>query len=77
MLGECFSASGALQTAAALISLREGFIPATINYFQKDPLCDLNVVGDKPLRCPLRNILINSAGAFGLSSSLIVSKFNG
>ena len=40
MTGECYDASGALQTIAALMSIKSNTISPTINYKERDAECD-------------------------------------
>jgi 3-oxoacyl-[acyl-carrier-protein] synthase II len=72
-LGESYGASGAAQTASALLSINSGLIPPTINYEEKDPECDLNIVNEK-LEKDLSTVLINSFDLSGNNSCLVVKK---
>ncbi|MCF6157355.1 MAG: beta-ketoacyl-[acyl-carrier-protein] synthase family protein [wastewater metagenome] len=74
MTGECFDASGALQTVAAVMSLNTHIIPPTINYKERDEECDLNYVTEKTT-LPVKNVLINSFSRLGNNSALIVSRY--
>ena len=51
--GNFDAASGAVELAGSLLSLRHGVVPMTLNHEHMDPLCRLNVVQGEPLR--LRN----------------------
>lgn len=75
MIGECFSASGAMQTAASVAALQAQSVPPTINYKEKDPLCDLDYTPNKSVEAKIDKVLINSFGAGGSCSSLVISKF--
>jgi 3-oxoacyl-[acyl-carrier-protein] synthase II len=77
MLGECFSASGVLQTAAAACAIENQRIPPTINYEQKDGRCDLNYVLGKAKEVKVERVLVNAFGPDGAHSSLIIAKFKG
>lgn len=77
MIGECYSASGALQAAAACGAIDKQIIPPTINYQEKDTRCDLNYVVNKPKICKVDKVLINTFGPSGDNSSLVISKFKG
>jgi 3-oxoacyl-[acyl-carrier-protein] synthase II len=77
MLGECYSASGVLQVAAACGAIDRQMIPPTINYQEKDTRCDLNYVVNKPKICKVDNVLINAFGPSGSNSSLVISRFKG
>ncbi len=73
-LGESYGASGAAQTASALLSIKNGLVPPTINYEEKDPECNLNIVGKK-LEKEVNTVLINSFDLSGNNSCLIVKKY--
>lgn len=75
MVGESFSASGGLAVVGAVGSLREGFIPATINYQMRDECCDLNYILKKKRAKSIQNIMINSFDPNGANTVLILSKF--
>ncbi len=75
MTGECFDASGALQTIAALMSIKTHIIPPTINYQDRDEVCDLDYVPNSSRVIPVKNVLINSFSRLGNNSSLIISKY--
>jgi 3-oxoacyl-[acyl-carrier-protein] synthase II len=77
MVGECYSASGALQVAGGVSAIQKQIVPATINYRVVDPSCDLSYVVNKSQRQPVRHVLINSVGLGGLSSSVILSRYRG
>jgi 3-oxoacyl-[acyl-carrier-protein] synthase II len=72
-LGESYGASGAVQAASALLSINNGLVPPTINYEEKDPECNLNIVGEK-LEKEVNTVLINSFDLSGNNSCLIVKK---
>lgn len=75
MLGECLSASAALEVAAGVLALENQLIPATINYQEKDPDCSLDCVPNKSRQSKLNNILINSFGPGGSNAVMVLSKF--
>ena len=43
MHAHCMGASGALELIACVMAVREGIVPPTANYREKDPECDLDV----------------------------------
>ena len=47
MIGESFSASGALSLASVVGAMKKNLIPPTMNYAEKDPDCDLDYVLNK------------------------------
>jgi 3-oxoacyl-(acyl-carrier-protein) synthase len=44
MLGHLVNASGSVELALTTLTLRDGFVPPTINLTDQDPECDLNCV---------------------------------
>ena len=72
-LGESYGASGVAQTASALLSIKSGLIPPTINYEEKDPEFNLNVVNEK-LEKEINTVLINSFDLSGNNSCLVIKK---
>jgi 3-oxoacyl-[acyl-carrier-protein] synthase II len=75
-VGETFSASGAMQLAAGVGSLSQQFIPATLNYKEKDVNCDLDCVPNKSRKAELNNILLSCFGPSGVNNCVVLSKFN-
>lgn len=72
-LGESYGASGAAQTASALLSIKNSLVPPTINCEEKDPECNLNIV-NKKCEKEVNTVLINSFDLSGNNSCLIVKK---
>ncbi len=72
-LGESYGASGAAQTASALLSIKNSIVPPTINCEKKDPECNLNIVNEK-LEKEVNTVLINSFDLSGNNSCLVVKK---
>ena len=75
MLGESVSASGALQIIAAIGAMKQGFVPPTINYKEKDPECDLDIVANKSRKQEINNVLINNFGPGGNNTTAIISNY--
>lgn len=77
MIGESVSAGGCLQVAAVIGTIKEGFIPPTINYQEPDPDCDLDYVPNTSRKQDIGNVLINNFGPGGNNTTAIVSKYEG
>lgn len=75
MIGECFSASGAMSLAAALGSIEENFVPPTINYTESDRRCDLDCVPNVSRERKIDSVLINSFSPTGPNSSMVISRY--
>jgi 3-oxoacyl-[acyl-carrier-protein] synthase II len=73
--GQSFSATGIFQVIAALMSIRHGIIPPTINLKNPAPECDLNYVNNHFLRKDIQTALINAHGFGGRITTLLVRKF--
>lgn len=76
MVGESFSSSGALATAAALGSIVKDFIPPTVNLKEKDSECDLGYISNKARMQKVDKVMINTFGPNGANSVLIIGKYN-
>jgi len=72
MIGESFSAGGAMNLVASLGALSESFMPPTINYEEPDRRCDLDYVPNKSREAKVDKVLINSFSPTGNNSSLII-----
>ena len=72
MIGDTFSASGAMNVAASIGAMKEGFIPPTMNYEVKDARCDLDYVPNKARTAKLNKVLIDSFTPTGVNSSLVL-----
>jgi 3-oxoacyl-[acyl-carrier-protein] synthase II len=77
MVGESFSASGALSLAAAVGALQKGFVPPTVNYQERDLECDLDYVPGKARQKQMQHILVTSADPSGQNAAVIVGRYNG
>lgn len=75
MIGECFSASGAMNVAAAVGAIEEGFVPPTINYKSPDRRCDLDCVRNEAREMKVGKALVNSFSPAGSNASLAVGRY--
>jgi 3-oxoacyl-[acyl-carrier-protein] synthase II len=73
MLGECMGASGALQTAAALVALESGTIPPTINTTEPDPEIAGIALATRPVARPVRTVLVPALDLQAGSACLVVT----
>ena len=71
MTGHMTTAAGAVEAAAAILAMRHGLIPPTINYENPDPACDLDYVPNQARPAELKTVLSNSFGFGGINSVLI------
>lgn len=75
MIGHGLGAAGAIEFVASVLTLRNQFIPPTINYEFPDPECDLDYVPNKGRKASITTVLKNSYGFGGKNSSLIIRKY--
>ncbi len=73
MTGHMLAASGALEIACTLVSMKEGIIPPTINLTEKDPECDVNIIVEKK-EAAIRTALSNSFGFGGVNAVVVLGK---
>ena len=76
-VGHLLGAAGAIEGIICILALREGLLPATINYREPDPACDLDVVPNTPRQADLRTVVSNSFGFGGHNVSLVFRRFDG
>ncbi|CAM5315991.1 beta-ketoacyl-[acyl-carrier-protein] synthase family protein [Streptomyces abikoensis] len=74
MTGHMLGASGAVAAAAALLTLRDGILPATRNFVTPGPGIDLDVVHGESRAGEWSAGLVNSFGFGGHNVSLVVTR---
>src|SRR5579872_1896514 len=71
MHGHALGAAGAIEAMAAIVALRDGFLPPTANYNAPDPECDLDVVPNTSRPAQVEYALSNSFAFGGLNAVLL------
>jgi 3-oxoacyl-[acyl-carrier-protein] synthase II len=75
MTGHLLGGAAAVELAATLLSMQDGFIHPTINYETPDPDCDLdyvpNIARIKQINCAL----LNSFGFGGHNATIIIKRY--
>ena len=74
-IGHLLGASGAAESVACALALKNQVIPATINYQTPDPECDLDYVPNKAREQDIRTVLSNSFGFGGQNSCLVFRRY--
>ena len=77
MTGHMLGAAGAVEAIFTALSLRDGYLPATIHYQVSDPACDLDVVPGQGRSADIRYALSNSLGFGGHNGTLLLKKWEG
>lgn len=75
MSGHLLGASGALEAIISTLAVERGFVPATINYKNPDPACDLNLVVNEGRKEDIKVAMSNSLGFGGHNASIIIRKW--
>lgn len=75
MTGHMLGAAGAVEAIFTALSLRDSFVPATINYREADEACDLDVVPNQGRKAALGYAMSNSLGFGGHNGSILLKKW--
>ncbi|HEY0158936.1 MAG TPA: beta-ketoacyl-[acyl-carrier-protein] synthase family protein [Thermoanaerobaculia bacterium] len=70
--GHAMGASGAIELAASILALRDGFLPPTVNLETRDPDCDLDYVPNEAREAKVGAFLSNSFGFGGMNGVVAV-----
>jgi 3-oxoacyl-[acyl-carrier-protein] synthase II len=68
------AASGAIEIAACLLPFERGLLPGTAHHRERDPECDLDIVGEAPREARVDAVLTNSFGFGGQNVSLLLGR---
>ncbi|WP_042386391.1 beta-ketoacyl-[acyl-carrier-protein] synthase family protein [Streptacidiphilus melanogenes] len=71
MLGHSMGAASALAAAACVLSIRDGFIPPTINHGETDPKCPVDCVPNHAVEADVR-VVQNNSSAFGGNNAVLI-----
>lgn len=74
-VGHLMAASGAIEIAACLLPLQRGVIPGTAHHRERDPECDLDIVGEAPRRAAVSVALSSSFGFGGQNVSVLLGSY--
>ena len=76
MHGHTLGAAGAIEAITIIATLKDSFIPPTINYETPDAKCDLDYVPNKSRDKSVNTILSNGFGFGGNNCSIVIRRFN-
>ncbi|MBN2253000.1 MAG: beta-ketoacyl-ACP synthase II [Kosmotogaceae bacterium] len=74
MAGHALGAAGAIESVATLLSMKNSFVPPTINYSSPDPECDLNYTPNYGIEKAINLAMKNSFGFGGHNASLLFKR---
>ncbi len=76
MTGHLLGAAGGVELIACVKAIQDNFIPPTINVFNQDPECDLDVCPNQGRTHKVDVALSNSFGFGGHNATLVVKRFS-
>jgi 3-oxoacyl-[acyl-carrier-protein] synthase II len=77
MTGHLLGAAGSTEAIFAILAIRDGIMPPTINYEEPDPQCDLDYVPNVARRKTINVAMSNAFGFGGTNATLVFKKFEG
>ncbi len=77
MTGHLLGAAGGAEAIVCALAIRDGYIPATINYKTPDPDCDLDIVPNEGRHQEVKYALSNSLGFGGHNATIVMKKYEG
>ena len=77
MTGHMLGAAGAVEAIFTALTLKEGYLPATIHYQVPDPACDLDYVPNEGREAQVEYALSNSLGFGGHNACLLFKRWEG
>jgi 3-oxoacyl-[acyl-carrier-protein] synthase II len=75
MVGHTLGAAGAMSALAAVMAIRDGIIPPTINYQTPDPACDLDYVPNVARQRDVGVAIINGFGFGGQNAVAVFRRY--
>ena len=73
-LGHCLGAAGSIEAVVCLMAMRDGVLPPTINFQNRDEDCDLDYVTDGARKAEVNTVMSNSFGFGGTNGVLVFKK---
>jgi 3-oxoacyl-[acyl-carrier-protein] synthase II len=77
MIGHMFGGAGAISTVVAVLAIRDGIVPPTINLEHPDPECDLDYVPNKARKVHVDTAIVNAFGFGGQNATVVVRRVEG
>ncbi len=75
MMGHLLGASGAVESIMTVLSVKDDFVPQTLNLTRPDPECDLTFTAHKGVHKNVDYALCNSFGFGGHNATLVFKKW--
>ena len=75
MTGHLLGAAGGVEAIVCALAIKDGYIPATINYQNLDPDCDLDIVPNEGRNQEVKVAMSNSLGFGGHNATIVLKKY--
>ncbi|MBC8488047.1 MAG: beta-ketoacyl-ACP synthase II [Bacteroidetes bacterium] len=75
MIGHQLGAAGAVEAIAAVLTIRDGIVPPTINYEVKDEECDLFYVPNTAIKKDVSTVITDNSGFGGHNTAIVFKKY--
>ena len=75
--GHLLGAAGAAEAVAAVMAVKEGIVPPTINLDETDPECDLDYTPCRPVQADITIAISDSLGFGGHNGCIAFRKYSG
>lgn len=73
-VGHLMAASGAIEIAASLLAFERDLLPGTANHGERDPDCNVDVIGEVPRPARVDAVLSSSFGFGGQNASVVLGR---
>ena len=73
-VGRLYAGGASLDVAAAVMAMRDGVIPPTINLDQPAEGCDLELVTGSARKADVETVLVNARGYGGFNGALVLRR---
>jgi 3-oxoacyl-[acyl-carrier-protein] synthase II len=76
-VGHCLGAAGAIEAAALALSISRAVVPPTVNFRERDPDCDIDIVANEAREVPISCGISTSLAFGGNDAALVITRFDG
>jgi 3-oxoacyl-(acyl-carrier-protein) synthase len=73
-VGHLMAASGAIELAACLLAFERDLLPGTAHHKERDPECDITIIGERPREASVDVVMSNSFGFGGQNASVVLGR---
>ncbi|MBL0691534.1 MAG: beta-ketoacyl-ACP synthase II [SAR324 cluster bacterium] len=76
MMGHLLGGAGGVESILTIMAMKDSFVPPTINVFNLDKNCDLDITPNEGVERPIKIAMNNSFGFGGTNATLIFKEFS-